>query len=118
RRTLRCRPSFFFFQAEDGIRDFHVTGVQTCALPIYPWYDNLIYSGLTSMVIVWSYQGCFPGNGTMIIASTVVRRNTRTTLFSIKIGRASCRERMDVLLVAERYKERARTDSDGVARVG
>src|SRR5690606_39711797 len=25
---------FFFFQAEDGIRDFHVTGVQTCALPI------------------------------------------------------------------------------------
>src|SRR5690606_40094781 len=23
------------FQAEDGIRDFHVTGVQTCALPIY-----------------------------------------------------------------------------------
>src|SRR5690606_40782706 len=28
--------SYFFFQAEDGIRDFHVTGVQTCALPIYP----------------------------------------------------------------------------------
>src|SRR5690606_39301625 len=24
----------FFFQVEDGIRDFHVTGVQTCALPI------------------------------------------------------------------------------------
>src|SRR5690606_40928534 len=28
----QCRA--FFFQAEDGIRDFHVTGVQTCALPI------------------------------------------------------------------------------------
>src|SRR5699024_12235682 len=27
---------FFFFQAEDGIRDRNVTGVQTCALPIYP----------------------------------------------------------------------------------
>ena len=26
---------FFFFQAEDGIRDWSVTGVQTCALPIY-----------------------------------------------------------------------------------
>ena len=25
---------FFFFQAEDGIRDIGVTGVQTCALPI------------------------------------------------------------------------------------
>src|SRR5437660_3655892 len=30
-RSCRC----FFFQAEDGIRDGHVTGVQTCALPIY-----------------------------------------------------------------------------------
>src|SRR2546428_1936839 len=29
------RRSFFFFQAEDGIRDLIVTGVQTCALPIY-----------------------------------------------------------------------------------
>src|SRR6266496_5605959 len=30
---------FFFFQAEDGIRDLYVTGVQTCALPISrrPW---------------------------------------------------------------------------------
>src|SRR5688572_32620945 len=28
---------FFFFQAEDGIRDLTVTGVQTCALPIYPF---------------------------------------------------------------------------------
>src|SRR2546430_9658651 len=27
-------PTFFFFQAEDGIRDLTVTGVQTCALPI------------------------------------------------------------------------------------
>src|SRR5690625_1778930 len=27
---------FFFCQAEDGIRDGHVTGVQTCALPIFP----------------------------------------------------------------------------------
>src|SRR5690606_41037916 len=32
---------FFFFQAEDGIRDFHVTGVQTCALPIYHDRDDL-----------------------------------------------------------------------------
>src|SRR2546430_3252047 len=29
--------SFFFFQAEDGIRDLTVTGVQTCALPIFAW---------------------------------------------------------------------------------
>src|SRR5256886_13312646 len=32
-----CPIVFFFFQAEDGIRDLTVTGVQTCALPIYDW---------------------------------------------------------------------------------
>src|SRR5438034_11017987 len=31
---VHCLPIFFFFQAEDGIRDHCVTGVQTCALPI------------------------------------------------------------------------------------
>src|SRR2546428_7687165 len=31
---------FFFFQAEDGIRDLIVTGVQTCALPIYSKSNN------------------------------------------------------------------------------
>src|SRR5256886_6762290 len=40
-----CRHTycFFFFQAEDGIRDLTVTGVQTCALPIYScadWQDG------------------------------------------------------------------------------
>src|SRR5207253_5579947 len=33
-RTAYCSNPRFFFQAEDGIRDGHVTGVQTCALPI------------------------------------------------------------------------------------
>src|SRR5256885_3861568 len=32
--SLRYLFFFFFFQAEDGIRDYKVTGVQTCALPI------------------------------------------------------------------------------------
>src|SRR2546426_1367047 len=33
--TFNVGPEFFF-QAEDGIRDYEVTGVQTCALPIFP----------------------------------------------------------------------------------
>src|SRR5690554_7035231 len=33
---------FFFFQAEDGIRDLYVTGLQTCALPISAAGDNSI----------------------------------------------------------------------------
>src|SRR3989441_3488708 len=36
---------FFFFQAEDGIRDKLVTGVQTCALPIYITVPATTYSG-------------------------------------------------------------------------
>src|SRR6266496_5120568 len=35
------REYFFFFQAEDGIRDLYVTGVQTCALPIFAALDDL-----------------------------------------------------------------------------
>src|SRR2546430_8443313 len=36
--VIVCRLCvFFFFQAEDGIRDLTVTGVQTCALPILRW---------------------------------------------------------------------------------
>src|SRR5256886_7793879 len=34
-RALFSLSIFFFFQAEDGIRDLTVTGVQTCALPIF-----------------------------------------------------------------------------------
>src|SRR5205809_3614988 len=37
---------FFFFQAEDGIRDVAVTGVQTCALPI--WLSDSFTAGWPS----------------------------------------------------------------------
>src|SRR2546430_5001517 len=36
---------FFFFQAEDGIRDLTVTGVQTCALPISSENDTILPGG-------------------------------------------------------------------------
>src|SRR3712207_7017826 len=40
-QSVMCSSLFvFFFQAEDGIRDIGVTGVQTCALPIY-WHDQV-----------------------------------------------------------------------------
>jgi len=49
---------FFFFQAEDGIRDWSVTGVQTCALPIchndiemHPDYYRLINEFLAAQVV-------------------------------------------------------------------
>src|SRR5256885_7902366 len=40
---------FFFFQAEDGIRDYKVTGVQTCALPIW---DRALPTGRTPGVYI------------------------------------------------------------------
>src|SRR5439155_6875132 len=40
----------FFFQAEDGIRDGHVTGVQTCALPIFRRDSEPLGAGKTAFV--------------------------------------------------------------------
>ena len=47
---------FFFFQAEDGIRDHCVTGVQTCALPIY-------FRELFEMIfpLIFFQRACFYG---------------------------------------------------------
>src|SRR6266481_9055743 len=49
---------FFFFQAEDGIRDGTVTGVQTCALPI--WLDVSMLEALVAAEDI-SYGGVLNG---------------------------------------------------------
>src|SRR3989449_5598120 len=41
---------FFFFQAEDGIRDVAVTGVQTCALPIFARLTPALLGELVNLV--------------------------------------------------------------------
>src|SRR2546426_11435803 len=41
---------FFFFQAEDGIRDYKVTGVQTCALPIFLFLCGGAFDGLEKII--------------------------------------------------------------------
>src|SRR5437762_10358017 len=73
--------SFFFFQAEDGIRDTSVTGVQTCALPIskknsdkfhFAYASNLRRMSLTACGLAWPRE----------------------------IGRASCRERVEMACAA------------------
>src|SRR5439155_1769649 len=46
----------FFFQAEDGIRDGHVTGVQTCALPIY----ELLYRIDQEFMLARSHRAGIP----------------------------------------------------------
>src|SRR5690554_8171497 len=57
---------FFFFQAEDGIRDADVTGVQTCALPIsaVTYFPLIILPGPTSCPLWGTFScsdfGCLP----------------------------------------------------------
>src|ERR1019366_9921225 len=45
------------FQAEDGIRDWSVTGVQTCALPIYPVWGGVQMARLTETDWIWHDGG-------------------------------------------------------------
>src|SRR5256885_12835370 len=44
---------FVCFQAEDGIRDYKVTGVQTCALPISGWLDSSGPAGGVELFSAW-----------------------------------------------------------------
>src|SRR5690606_10851335 len=60
RCNLKCTN--FFFQAEDGIRDFHVTGVQTCALPIWRGQaDRLHGPGPRAIIPLLSRPDCLHG---------------------------------------------------------
>src|SRR5699024_11506838 len=53
--STSIRQDVFFFQAEDGIRDRNVTGVQTCALPIYVEIDGVAYQpGLIKARAIYS----------------------------------------------------------------
>src|SRR5437870_7126688 len=83
---------FFFFQAEDGIRDGHVTGVQTCALPI-----SHIAAGkaLTSL-----------GRPAEALAHLreAVRLDPQNEV--AQIGRASCRERVEISVVGGTGKKK------------
>src|SRR3990170_7891313 len=59
---------FFFFQAEDGIRDDLVTGVQTCALPIYVViaYVGALFALLVLYTIGWLGETVQGGIGAMV----------------------------------------------------
>src|SRR2546430_3518373 len=49
---------FFFFQAEDGIRDLTVTGVQTCALPICPSLPSNLSSSSSFFRVACAVSPC------------------------------------------------------------
>src|SRR5690606_40274828 len=91
----------FFFQAEDGIRDFHVTGVQTCALPIYGMQSCYAFRNAKVSLFLKARD---EGIGSVRLEPLELQVNFRSdssvvqwvnTVFgqAFQIGRASCRER-------------------------
>src|SRR5256885_8282533 len=68
---------FFFFQAEDGIRDYKVTGVQTCALPISRRFgyhrrvEHTLSYGASIVFVVAVAWLFFPGAATFAIRSAL-----------------------------------------------
>src|SRR5256885_12672598 len=91
---IRSMFFFFFFQAEDGIRDYKVTGVQTCALPILSRaaaaasFSSARHGAPAAHPSSLSREAKSPG----IDFSTNAR--WRSSFFCAEIGRASCRERV------------------------
>src|SRR5205823_8185210 len=108
----------FFFQAEDGIRDKLVTGVQTCALPISN--QTALYSYTQGLTRSWT-QPSQPGKGwaadsrcnlasvsKFITAVAIVKFLPTISKTINEIGRASCRERVEMPEVARPLEKKTR----------
>ena len=85
---------FFFFQAEDSIRDRDVTGVQTCALR----------SAWDCLGLVVD-QSSSPSSSLSADASTM-RQSVVIRVAATEIGRASGRERVEIAVVAVSLKKK------------
>src|SRR5690606_40800804 len=95
----------FVFQAEDGIRDFHVTGVQTCALPIstlsilsgsITYVLTFFLSSSPATLIAAISASLLPFFVTIITLRMLGTNIMTARLYQKKIGRASCRETVEV----------------------
>src|SRR2546426_7264039 len=91
---------FFFFQAEDGIRDYKVTGVQTCALPICGRGLSQTIAGFRQMnipaaaTVTAACIECFGGLAMIVGFLTRPVALGLIVVMLVEIGRASCRERV------------------------
>src|SRR5207245_8422617 len=106
--------SIFFFQAEDGIRDATVTGVQTCALPIFRLTLGEHFESAAK------HEVAIPENELPLVKRILLvqRREEAARIQRMqgyKIGRASCRERVEVSggEVAVEEKERSEAVQGG-----
>src|SRR5256884_9238321 len=98
---------FFFFQAEDGIRDVAVTGVQTCALPILrngPVISVTVAAGRLEIRIAEAIALTAPDER--------APSQDAQPLPCKQIGRASCRERGKISVVAVSLKKKKKKKKD------
>src|SRR5256885_13271360 len=98
-RHRACRHRlYFFFQAEDGIRDYKVTGVQTCALPIFiPGLRADHEHPLINPLRLVSHATALSRDRMSFATYQVAPRREKFKvgpLLRKEIGRASCRERV------------------------
>src|SRR5206468_8146616 len=104
-RTALQRSATLFLQAEDGIRDLIVTGVQTCALPIYLSHPD--GGGFRR-------QGAIGVFAEVLMARRIQQVEHRILVFKghhrrgdrDEIGRASCRERGESAAVEVAVKKK------------
>src|SRR3712207_7589419 len=95
--VLEVSYFFFFFQAEDGIRDIGVTGVQTCALPIWDCsVPRPEHGGSTRTRSKPRPPSNAAASATRTSTIVVpIRAHVRSRAAARpEIGRASCRERV------------------------
>src|SRR5256886_7578131 len=89
----------FFFQAEDGIRDLTVTGVQTCALPIWRCSTKSFSAGSSRQKrskASWRNRRCETRVSPLVVRTeTAMAADLMLLVLAVtEIGRASCRERV------------------------
>src|SRR3712207_7237056 len=101
---VRRYDIFFFFQAEDGIRDIGVTGVQTCALPIFARLFAALFPGLDVKPLITELKARVveeldygleaDSQRTFAAAYADDPQIVVPRVVASEIGRASCRERV------------------------
>src|SRR5207253_6418642 len=96
---------FFFFQAEDGIRDGHVTGVQTCALPIL---TGLLYTipSIALFAILVPITGFTVTTAEIALVSYTLLILIRNIVVGLRGVAADVRERSEERRVGKEWRGR------------
>src|SRR5699024_11874470 len=94
---------FFFFQAEDGIRDRNVTGVQTCALPIFVHYSYKMSE------VDYLVNGVIYGFGEPAVEDPVSQpKSTKISKSTTSNSESEAKERSEERRVGKEKKRRKR----------